>query len=401
MLGNFQKTFKKRKGICPPEEVIAEIAKDIPQNFDLVPDEEKGIVLVPKAGEEMNGTFTLSDEAKEVLKNVPKEKWPIYLYRTQKVIDVKDVTIGDKAKHISIANVGNNPLHDRKIKNVKLYPKAFPKPFDIGFETEEGNRIEISMQQVVYDSWVESKFENINFEGIKIEMIVHDDDIGKSRLSYALFPQRAKNVREALLAVQLFKGLLLGTVKVDGIQLEASVIDTNIDKEQLESNLLFWKNALMIEEKLGINFIPSADFSDEDKTFFAELVECFVNRKYIQWTSPFDHFTVGEVVSHKEMERTIGKKGMKYSFLEESPHCTLLGTDFVLYSYSEMKDFVVKSIKWDETGDGAEIYIDSIEGENWVMTRFFLNAKEKKVVESLMLEGKSVSLPNDLDVTEG
>lgn len=46
------------------------------------------------------------------------------------------------------------------------------------------------------------------------------------------------------------------------------------------------------------------------------------------------------------------------NFLEEPISATLLGTEFDLYSETEMRDFIITNIEWDdESKTSGEVYI--------------------------------------------
>ena len=88
------------------------------------------------------------------------------------------------------------------------------------------------------------------------------------------------------------------------------------------------------------------------------------------------------------MENTIGKENLKYTFLEGAIPCTLLGAEFELYSYCELKDFAIRKIDWDDAAEGAEIYVENVDDKDWTMTRFFLTDRERQIVEKKMKEGR-------------
>ena len=396
MLGSFKKSFKKQRKTNPSHAVVSAIEKDIPDNFMLRYDEENGLILIPKTGETISGSVTFSDEAMQKLKDVPKDKWYTYLYRTQQPIEVKNVTVGDADNKVPLALVGQNPLRDIKIQNIMMYPQPFSEPFIILCDTLERDHLEIKMKQVPYDSWIESKFENVDHKGIRIEIYINDEDIRKSRITYSISPQNAKTVGEAVAIVHLFKGLLEGTAKINGSKAIPIKENPDVDRDRLNDMSFFWEDALKLEEKIGVTFDPAADYPEEDVKFFTELVECLINRKSLSWRRPFESFHVGGFSSREELEKTVDKPGLKYSFLEGPVPCTLLGAEFELYAYCELKDFKVTKIEWDDN-NGAEIFVDDALDRDWTMIRFFLTPDEKQKIETLMNTKKPVSLPEDLD----
>lgn len=66
------------------------------------------------------------------------------------------------------------------------------------------------------------------------------------------------------------------------------------------------------------------------------------------------------------------------NFLEETISATLLGTEFDLYSETEMRDFIITNIEWDdESKTSGEVYIAyEAMGDSWVLVRKYLTVKE-------------------------
>ena len=397
MLGSFKKTLKKQKKLKPPQEVVSAIEKDIPKNFMLQYDENDGLALIPKTGETINASISFTDETIELLKEIPKDKWLIYLYRTQKIISVKDVVVGDEKNKISIALVGNNPLQEIDITDVKMYPQPFGNPITISCDTEEGDCIDLKLQQVVYDSWEESKFENIDHKAIKIELYINDVDVHKSRIVFSVSPQSAGNVAEAVTIVHLFKGLLNGTAKINGQKATPNKLNPDVDYEQLQISCEFWEDALQLEMKLGVSFNPAEDFPAEKVGLFAELAECLIRRKSVSWKHPFESFQIKGITQKNQLDKLAKKGKLTYTFIEGPNSYSLLGTTFELYCYCELQDIVIKKIDWDDEDEMAEVFVDDADDKEWVMTRFYLANEEMKRVEEMLKTKSHITIPTDID----
>ena len=55
-----------------------------------------------------------------------------------------------------------------------------------------------------------------------------------------------------------------------------------------------------------------------------------------------------------------------------------MGTEFDLYSETEMRDFIITNIEWDdESKTSGEVYIaDEVMGISWVLIRKYMTVKE-------------------------
>ena len=131
-----------------------------------------------------------------------------------------------------------------------------------------------------------------------------------------------------------------------------------------------------------MKFDPKVDCPEEDIRFFTELKTCLVDGKAIVWRHPFDHFHMDGFHMVQEgmaFEDVIGQESIRYEFLEGPIPATLLGTEFNLYSRTEMNDFVVTNIEWDnEEKDTAEVYISDVPDKQWTLTRLYMTEADMK-----------------------
>lgn len=135
----------------------------------------------------------------------------------------------------------------------------------------------------------------------------------------------------------------------------------------------------------------------DDAKLFSELVVCMLDRKPLIWKKPFKSFHVNGINSKPTMEKLVGKKDICYSFMEDVVSFKLLGTEFELYPYCELRGFIIKKIEWDEDGLGGEIIIDDTDSADWIMTRFYLTDKEKEMAIKLMENDNHIAVPMDID----
>ena len=193
MIADFDKVFGKRDEdrISIPEEILENINKELPNNLFCYKDSEKGVIISPKPEKELQVKVELDpDETlRERLKNIPKEKWTDYFYRTQQRVRVKNVCMGDENKKIPIEQIGYNPLAESpKIVENYMYPEKFPEPFQMPIETPDGEKIILEIQRQPYDSMVISKYINVNYPAVKLEMLIKEENIEQSKLTYSITP---------------------------------------------------------------------------------------------------------------------------------------------------------------------------------------------------------------------
>ena len=137
--------------------------------------------------------------------------------------------------------------------------------------------------------------------------------------------------------------------------------------------------------KLGVEFIPSADFPAEDVVFFSELERCLLEDKSVEWEHPFDHFHVsGMVIKEGKIEDLFGEHVIDYVFQEGPMHATLLGAEFCLYSQTQMTNMIMTNIVWDDDEKkSGEIYVSDPLGSKWKLSRKYMT---KEQMESLRPE---------------
>lgn len=118
----------------------------------------------------------------------------------------------------------------------------------------------------------------------------------------------------------------------------------------------------------------------EDVKFFSELCSCYIDKRAIIWKHPFDHFHIGgyQVANEEcEFENFIGKDNICYKFTEGPIEATLLGAKFNIYSHTEMKDFIITNIEWDDKSrKGGEVYIMDAPEKPWTLSRLYITDEQ-------------------------
>lgn len=364
-------------------------------------DENGNYRAVPKAKKVISEKITITTEMdfdkvpglRDKLMTIPRDKWDEYLYRTQTALPIKSAQIGDENKRIPIELLSADPLHSDGAKFIDgvIHPYPFQET-KMTFESPEGDVVQIGFQQQAYDSVTEIKFTNVDFPALKVELyqyspLAYENEEGahtsqdrQITVTYSVVPSKAATVKEAVIALHIFRGLFNGATKVNGKVISPEGGKSEVDPARIEDVMNLWETALKIEDKLEVSFDPAAEFPNEDVRFFTELQTCLLEGKAISWRHPFDHFHVSGFRPAKEgmsLEDLIGNESIRYAFLEGPFAATLLGTEFDLYSHTEMKDFVITNIEWDdESHEKAEVYISDMPDKQWCLTRLYITKKQ-------------------------
>ena len=390
MIADFYDTFDEtpNKGSDIPQEVLDILSEELPSTFMYYRNDEGEYIAGPRP-DNISASMILkvdidSKFVEEYLKDIPAEKWAEYVYRMQLRVPVTNARIGDKEKQIPIEKTVGNPLTDPvEISESFMYPQPFPPAREVVFETEEGDKITMKIARKPYDSLEEELYTNIDFPAMQIKFVLADE-IMSSKATYSVFPTKATTVSDALAAIHLFNGLYYGTVTINGHKMTESLVNkVEIDTEQLESMKELWTTAKKLEDKLGVEFNPSADFPMEDLEFFAQLDNCLNNNNPVMWEHPFDHFHVrGFVIKDEKLKDILGKEGVEFTFIEGPIHATLLGAEFELYSETKLTNMVMTNIVWDsDEKDSGEIYVSDPIGSKWKLYRRYMTKEQKDELE--------------------
>lgn len=288
--------------------------------------------------------------------------------------------MGNEEKQIPIEQSMHNPLGDPvEISGSYMYPEPFPAPVPITIKTIEGDEVTLNMKRQPYESMDEIMFSNMDFPALKMTVIINEKEVKKSKIVYSVTPTKAKSVSEAVASLNALKGVSNRTAIIGGLQQIPTPIP--IKASMKNSSRRHWTYGLRkkLEKILEIAFNPEAELPYEDVVFLSELKICLLDNKRIKRDHPFEHFHVGELnTKNYSIEEIVGKEKVSMNFLEGSISATLLGTEFDLYSETEMRDFIITNIEWDdESKTSGEVYIaDEAMGDSWVLVRKYLTVKE-------------------------
>lgn len=390
MIGSFYRDLKgndaDRKA---PKAVIKELNKELPKGYHYEYDEKRNHLIIKgtsskKQNEMMNVTIDLEEVG--IPKDVPKEKIPEYLYRTQKRVQLHNAVISKDGKKLKIDDMNVDPLTgegvDEKIIQF-LIPAEFPPAAPMTFQTKDGSKQIILFRRQPYDSFEAVKFANENFPALKVEWIISDYannadgnmTIDNPLLKISVTPKDAESVSDAVMALKIFKGYIDGSLIMEGTKLGRNLSGSaGVDMDALDERLELWENFEKLERILDVKFEPFAEIPEEDKVFFYELQQMFLNDADIVNNEPFDHFHLGAMkfsgrnMSEKDL---IGKENMSFSYINEHVKATFLGAEFELYETVVLTGFtIVDVIKDKEKGKGGcEIYIKNSYETPWRLIR--------------------------------
>lgn len=78
------------------------------------------------------------------------------------------------------------------------------------------------------------------------------------------------------------------------------------------------------------------------------------------------------------LEDLIGKEDISSRFIEGPIAATLLGAEFNIYSHTELRDFIITNVEWDDAHkEGCTIYITDAPGKVLKLSRLYITEAEQ------------------------
>lgn len=389
MIGDFYKAFSKsQKSRVLPPQVVEELDKTLPDGFHYVLNEEtQRLIAVPINENEIPPLSTVINPVKcGIPENLSPDQLMDYLYRTQKSVPIETyIQQGDKK--FTAFSLYTDPIRGPESGEQFLQimmPNEFPEAKPLVFELPNGKSKAIMIRRVPYEDMTHMKFGNVSFPALTIDWVVPDDpELVKSkkepaRISVSAFPDKALSVQDAIFALQTYRSFRDGSLRVEGRKI-GKVLDKSpgTDNEQVDRDISFWESALELEKLLHVQFQPGAEFPEEDRIFFSELLACLRDGKELTYKSPFSKFHIGIDKKNNEipLESLEGPNANALTFIREYPECTLLGSQFAIFETTMLLDVIISKVVKDEDGNGAEIYIR--ENSPWTLVKkYALTEKE-------------------------
>lgn len=414
----FGKEEKKNRSI--PKGVLDALNKTLPPNYVYVRMKDGSYKPLPNPKVNLNNwvinsAFDFEKEPKlgELYTKLGAENFLEYLFRAQKAVPCKEIRIGTDEMQVPLEKLSSDPFDDREciITQTMMYPSRYEKAQKVIFESPEGDKSVIHIQQVKYDSLTEIKRENVDFPALRIEIYQYSPlteiDEPKAftsrehqiRINYAVFPNKAKSSKEAVKALRIFRGLINGETKING---EKLIGESTIKQEvpvQVENSLVFWETAEKLEDKIGITFDLSLEITQEDVKLLTELDICMLQGKMLEWKHPFDHFHISgfhSVSGDKSFNDFVGNQNLQYVFIEGPIKGKLLGAEFDIYSKTLLSGFVITNIEWSKEDEG-EVYISDNDRGPWILSRLYCT-KEEAIILGKEIQNRNLLQSRSLDV---
>lgn len=407
MIGDFYKAFRKsQKSRVLPPQVVEELDKTLPDGFHYVLNEEtQRLIAVPINENEIPPLSTVIDPVKcGIPENLSPYQWMDYLYRTQKSVPIETyIQQGDK-KFMAFSLYTDpirGPESGEQFLQIMI-PNEFPEAKPLVFELPNGKSEAIMIRRVPFEDMTHMKFGNVNFPALTIEWIVPDDpELVRSKkepaqISVSAFPGRASSVKDAVFALQAFRSFKDGSLRIEGRKIGKNLDKpSGTDNEQVDKDISFWESALELEKLLHVHFQPGAEFPEEDRIFFSELLACLRDGKELTYKTPFFKFHIGIDKKNNEipLESLEGPNTNALTFYREYPECTLLGSQFAIFETTMLLDVNINKVVKDEDGKGAEIYIR--ENSPWTLVKKYALTENEAENNMDLIFKKSATAANN------
>ena len=397
MLGDFYNSFKKGKSNFQLPEAVKEIiSKDLPENYGYVYSEQlKRYVVAPIDKNEpqtININFDrsqISDFPNWALEN-PNATME-YLYRTQKSIKINSALLKDKSgKTYPLSELNKDPFSsNEKIVNEYIIPSPFPEGRLVSFETESGKKRDIVIQRVPCDSREYVKMSNIDFPALSLNLYIPDVGCkGPGKINISATPSKADNVMDAVFSLELLKGYVEGTLKINGKRLGKELPDDpNYNIELMDEKLKYWNLVLSLQEKMGVKFNPQIKMDLNEQRLFEELVLAFVYDQDIEYISPANYFTVNkEAIDDPVFKKTaiMENNGLALSFVNGPEKHKLMGANIKLYTVNLLMGFKIDHME--EVEDNTKIFITSAGDSPWKYYKRYALLKREVISEQKRLK---------------
>ncbi len=401
MLGNFYNAFKNDSDYILPKSVQDIISKEIPEGYGYVYSKQlKRYVAAPINKDEKQQLDISFDRSQiAVFPSWAKENPNTimeYLYRTQKRIRLSNAVLkGKDGKIYPLSVLQKDPFSSQE-KSVEefILPSPFPKGKEVTFETESGKQRIITIRRVPCDSREYIKMSNIDFPALNLQAYIPDigcKDHGK--MSISVTPNKAESVIDAVFSLELLKGYVEGTLKINGISIGKILADVpNYNSNTINERIVFWNNILSLQKTLGVKFNPQIPMDSRDFQIYSELATMFVDGKDVRYSAPVEYITVNkEAIEDAEFKKVAinESNGLAMSYINGPVKTTLLGAEFELYTTDLMFGFKIDRVEDD--GEMARLYFVNYGKEPWKLIKRCSLSREQAALEQKRMQDTYLS----------
>lgn len=391
MIGDFYSVFKRQDNARQlPESVLNVLRQDIPEGYDYEFNEAFGhLIAVPKDKSKtqelkFNVDFGAIDDFPDWARESLPESLLEYSYRAQKTIPLKSVNVKDeKGNLFPLSKLYRDVFSKEHDSELFLFPSPFPPGKKVLFETESGKTKEITIRRVASEEPKSIKMQNEDFPALTLWALYYEDDRKHGKFSISSTPKKAETVNDAIIALEILKGYVEGTLRINGHLIGKVLTEKpDYDKDLLEAQIEFWNNLLALENVLNVKFNPKAKMPQEDVRFIEELAIMFVKNQDVRFKEPSSYISVNsEAIEDPDFKKMAleDKKGFALSYISGPISASLLDASFSLYS-----SVVITGIKVDhvETIDGeAKIYLNRALNDPWIMYKRYAIDEESVIKE--------------------
>lgn len=264
MFTSFNNAFKSKslREQRIPDVMLEYLSNSLPKGVKYVSDEKGNLTITSSDGSAVTvGGFSINitDEMRAVLGNqYSPARVAKYAYNRQKriIMNLKEEGIVlINGERMPVEKFAYNMFDNFSYVDSKFYmiPPKFPEPFELELGCEKYKR-KLIFQRVPYPSLNESKFQSINEDSLRMELVVCEEDYSvQMTLGFDL--KKAITVKDIVETVFIYNAFCDGNGLLMGKPAGRTEDNGNIKKYD-EKSARFWEKVLEIEEKLNLNFIP-------------------------------------------------------------------------------------------------------------------------------------------------
>lgn len=377
MFVSFNKAFDKKKSMDKiPEPIIKALSEELPSGFKYVQMDKDTCCLIPE-GEEINFSFDFIKD-NEFNAKTPDELME-YLYRTQKQLRIKSNTIEINGNKLNVSDLIKLPLKNVEIDHstIIIEPKAFPKPFELPIEYEDGKYISVKIQRQPLADLKKSLFKSIDMESMEVSYII--DEINHSMsMDLKIRLDKAETVEEILKISKIYDRFKKGKVVIGNNEINGCIKEKDYDNNFAEL-IDFWEKVNALSGFFGIVIKPKVNILNEDVEIVKALYNSFIENTDFKKNINTKKFTLSFKDKIKTDEINY-KDEMAFQF-EEYKEYSILETPLELYCVITLSNFKINNITLQDKVDlfKYDMEVEAVTEEGVIKSvRFFTDKREVK-----------------------
>lgn len=377
MFVSFNKAFDKKKSMDKiPEPIIKALSEELPSGFKYVQMDKDTCCLIPE-GEEINFSFDFIKD-NEFNAKTPDELME-YLYRTQKQLRIKSNTIEINGNKLNVSDLIKLPLKNVEIDHstIIIEPKAFPKPFELPIEYEDGKYISVKIQRQPLADLKKSLFKSIDMESMEVSYII--DEINHSMsMDLKIRLDKAETVEEILKISKIYDRFKKGKVVIGNNEINGCIKEKDYDNNFAEL-IDFWEKVNALSGFFGIVIKPKVNILNEDVEIVKALYNSFIENTDFKKNINTKKFTLSFKDEIKTDEINY-KDEMAFQFAEYKEY-SILETPLELYCVITLSNFKINNITLQDKVDlfKYDMEVEAVTEEGIIKSvRFFTDKREVK-----------------------